>query len=381
MDVTFRDEDTAALVAMLDARQERKSRRNLQKKVYYRQDKQVHKYLKERVLELEAELCRLSRLPRSSVLPWHDTARGLRDEAFESLHHNRYLKKKVREYSCLGVLLRDFVDSSVVQSAPTGTWHASNLRLDRVRLHAHPDARRHGLDWLTQVMYHNTDKLLEKYAFPDRTPYSRLADVTVDTTSLDALSYVQRYQLELQLPLEAVLPLATSYFQSGASSEQLEVHYKTKQYLDVQMTKSIADSMTYDVVTNWSLYPQPGTTRLCRIFQDANRYVLVSQSIPDDEKLPSKNIDSKTLTWVVLDQVSPTVTIMRCLFVVSQGLDLRTGIYVPLLHEALADWNLDLRPIPPPARLDAFCQHVRTLGYRNIQSHDADFSKLFRCAI
>ncbi|RHY32769.1 hypothetical protein DYB32_002264 [Aphanomyces invadans] len=178
----------------------------------------------------------------------------------------------------------------------------------------------------------------------------------VDSGNRALISKDKRYQLELQLPLEAVLPLATSYFQSGA----------------------ISDSMTYDVVTNWSLYPQPGTTRLCRIFQDANRYVLVSQSIPDDEKLPSKNIDSKT---VVLEQVSPTVTIMRCLFVVSQGLDLRTGIYVPLLHEALADWNLDLRPIPPPARLDAFCQHVRTLGYRNIQSHDADFSKLFRCAI
>ncbi|RHY65004.1 hypothetical protein DYB34_011248 [Aphanomyces astaci] len=378
MEVTFRDEDTAALVAMLDVRLQRKSRRNIQKKAYYRQDKQVHTYLKTRASELEAELGRLSRLPRSSLVSWQDTARGLHDGAVESLHHNRMLKKRLREYRTLTVLLRDMVNST---SSPTGTWLASNLRLHRVRLHAHPEARRHGLDWLTQVMYHNTDQLLEKYAFPSRTPYSRLADITVDTSHPDALNYIQRYQLELNLPLECALPLAKSYFQSGASLDQLEVHYKVKQFLDVEATSSFSDSMTYDVVIDLTAHTQAGTTRLCRIFQEANRCILVTQNIPDDEKLPSKYTDSKSLTWVVLERVAPTITIMRCLFVVSQSFTQRTGEFVSLEDEAQLDWHLNLRRVPVDLRLDTFCRHVHLLGYRNIQSRDHDFARLFHCEI
>ncbi|KAF0694281.1 Aste57867_14829 [Aphanomyces stellatus] len=393
------DVDTAALVAIIDARKEsRINRRRTQKKAHYQHDKRVYHYLKTRAIELENELGRLTQLPRATLMSWKETAAALRDETSLHVHNNRVLKKRLREFHTLARLMQSWVDTAIEvrhppctpqqaiypqTSAPTATWSASNLSLNHIRLHAHLDARRHGLDWLTQIMYHNTDRMLEKYAFPPRSPHSRLGDVLLDDTG-GLLQYVQRYQVEIPLPLDQVLPRAVAYFQTGATPEQLEVHYKSKRYLDVEVTQSLSRHMSYDVVVDLTSYGDAGDTRLCRVFGDDQRFVLVTQNIPEDERLPSKSVDSKSMNWVVVERVGPSRTILRCLFVVSQGIhrtDHIAGQVLSLEEESRRDWNLDLKCFHEHDRLDVFRRHVLHLGYRNMQSRDQDFARLFRCEI
>ncbi|KAH9115616.1 hypothetical protein AeMF1_010365 [Aphanomyces euteiches] len=368
------EEDTRALLDIIDARHEdRQNRRRKQKKMYYQQDRQTFLYLKARAEELEQELVRLSRLSRSTMLSWKDAAASLREESSISVSQNRQLKRKLREYHTLSVLMHGFV----VQATPSGIWSTCNL--NHVRLHANPDARRHGLDWLTQVMYHNTDRLLEKYKFPARSPYSRLADIAVEGEE-GPLRFVQRYQVELGMSLEAVLPLAISYFQTGASIENLEVHYKTKRFLDVELTRDL--NMTYDVVIDQKTYSNEGTTRLCRAFYDSDRVILVTQNVPDDETLPRRAKDSKDMTWVVLECLAPKLTVMRCLFVVSQSFyqdGPSAGEYLPIHREAHEYWHCRDLDEDAPNILEIFFAHVQRMGYRNIQRRDLDFSRLFKC--
>lgn len=93
------------------------------------------------------------------------------------------------------------------------TWRHTTLLGDA-------PARKMGFDWITQQLYHNTDRVLQACQFPAPSdPRRMLEDFTITTQPDDSFQYIWRHQDQVEIPIEIVTlltRLAVLAYLSGA---------------------------------------------------------------------------------------------------------------------------------------------------------------------
>ncbi|RHY41753.1 hypothetical protein DYB34_008191 [Aphanomyces astaci] len=183
----------------------------------YRQTKKNEKAaLLAKVGELEKTLVRIRRRHSSTakhserpaskdlLLPWKDVAKALSESAREALVLQLSLRKDLD-------LNREVFQRLATWMEPSMPWGVSNTSLARMPLVAHPEARRHGLDWLTQLVFHNTDAILDKYQFPPIDPTTRhhrpYFDILAHANADSSVSVVCQYMRTFHGAMDDVVRL------------------------------------------------------------------------------------------------------------------------------------------------------------------------------
>ncbi|RHY56826.1 hypothetical protein DYB30_008356 [Aphanomyces astaci] len=183
----------------------------------YRQTKKNEKAaLLAKVGELEKTLVRIRRrhgatakhserpASKDLLLPWKDVAKALSESAREALVLQLSLRKDLD-------LNREVFQRLATWMEPSMPWGVSNTSLARMPLVAHPEARRHGLDWLTQLVFHNTDAILDKYQFPPIDPTTRhhrpYFDILAHANADSSVSVVCQYMRTFDGAMDDVVRL------------------------------------------------------------------------------------------------------------------------------------------------------------------------------
>ncbi|KAF0685348.1 Aste57867_22739 [Aphanomyces stellatus] len=326
--------------------------------------------LQRQIHALEMDIRRLSASQQASssssrkslLLPWQDVARALRDynEAVVADHHSlkQQRQKHIDLILCLSAWVADATGTRV-HTNPSGAWTVSNFLFSRTPLVAHPDARRHGLDWLTQVMLHHTDAMLDKVGFPSTWPVHgtssadwaqhRLGDQVVDFSNFDNLNIVYRYMVDFSGPMERVVELVKEEYidyrrYTAYTAAELEAKHVEVDHTDDETLVSIGDVAKPDDAIDLFSYVKvhtKGTSQhshvLFRSFRPTpDRVVIAGQTIPQDERFVDTNRHSatrKVMTWYVFDRLSPTHTRLRISFLASHSTT-AAGDTVPFDDEA-----------------------------------------------
>ncbi|RHZ31537.1 hypothetical protein DYB28_002047 [Aphanomyces astaci] len=290
--------------------------------------------LKHQAVDLQREIERL--LARQTtdkspwLLSWADVARALRDDSDATRNTNGILRQLVWQQDRQIRTIRSWVHGC--QVLPNSSWR-------NVSLLEHPHARKHGIDWITQHLYHNTDRVLEQYAFAAVGSGVQIDDDTIiDTSSPDCFQYVWRDQRDMDVPFDvAARALTLDFFHSLLAHGTPLAAIPT----DVEVD----------------------TKRAWRNLSSATRIVYVGQNIHHDPLYMdhARDNSSNRMTWVVLDKASATTTTLRKITITSQGFRRHDGRMIPLDEEASL-WGVDLSAIAAPdAQLDWFAHKVTQL--------------------
>ncbi|RHY28149.1 hypothetical protein DYB32_006942 [Aphanomyces invadans] len=325
----------------------------------YREEKKAEvASLRIKVAELETMLVRLHeraatprrRRKHDFMLSWQQVALALRTSARDAMVTHRDLDNKVEAHREALQRLQAWVALATTNAVPMHPpWGVANMSLARMPLVKHPIARRHGLDWLTQLMFHNTDAILATYQFPPilsthAAPCFRL--VVEDRASDGSVAVVSQYMKVFHGAIEAVVrcvydrEIQHKSYTNVSSAECLRRRIDvaspddevrcTAAYTHCATVRNVAENsavgsraLSYVRVATRGM--QKATCILYRTFvcdspvrkdiddpsivptipptprhgtdQRHKRCVVVGQSVPQDEKFPSAAIGRKTLSW------------------------------------------------------------------------------------
>ncbi|KAF0700992.1 Aste57867_8438 [Aphanomyces stellatus] len=345
-----------------------------QKQQYYReQAREEVTAMRKQIEELQAELVRLGQRTKSkSLLPWKEVAGALQDHSQEAVVRQHSLKTQRQKHVDLILCLNKWIrqangmpTDSDISTLPSPTWGASNFSLSRISLVAQPDARRQGFDWLTQILYHNTDAVFQKYAFPTALPSSsrRLGDITLDSTNLDRINVITRYAIEFDGALEDVVALVKKHeidlkSYTGVPPDVAATRGLTVTFEDTEALHSISPTLTYVCVR--SNISSRAALILYRQYNDADRVVIVGQSIPSDEAHAIDFTCRKSLIWYVFDRLSPTKTLVRNLYVASHTVS-AAGEFIPFEDETRR-WGCDVSHIHEEAKVPVFNRFLMNMS-------------------
>ncbi|OQR93829.1 hypothetical protein THRCLA_08333, partial [Thraustotheca clavata] len=152
--------------------------------------------LKAEVDRLQLQLAHQMITPSSKALPWKDVSIAMEEDNKLKLRKNKQLKLQEQMYRRLVSYMHKWA-LQVIRSPKDSqyAWRHSFLPQDG-------NTRKLGIDWITQMIYHNTDSMLSKYNFPsiDAGPYHY--DFQMSLSQDDLFEYIWRTQKEIQLPFD-----------------------------------------------------------------------------------------------------------------------------------------------------------------------------------
>ncbi|OQR85293.1 hypothetical protein ACHHYP_11993 [Achlya hypogyna] len=165
------------------------------------------------------------------ALPWKDVAMALKDEAAPVLETNGKIRRQLEYLEVLSNCLMAWAAAAqrtfnVPTSEDPFLWSEYPLPTDR-------DARRRGLEWLSQHLYHNTDRIHSYCGFPST---SAVFDGPVIDCGDDRVDLLARIQVDIDLPLEvvgeAIADLLWDYVHAKAGFHRID-------HLDTDITSAM----------------------------------------------------------------------------------------------------------------------------------------------
>ncbi|KAF0684237.1 Aste57867_23762 [Aphanomyces stellatus] len=143
--------------------QEDKHETYCQHLVDYRKQKKAERAMLKQSLAILSETKAKLIEERRGILPWHEVASALVDVRRLSETQNKVLRKELQaNESLLRDMHRWVSEHSAIQTQPnanTHTWRS-------VTLLANPESRLLGKEWIAKQMYHNMERMFERYHFP-----------------------------------------------------------------------------------------------------------------------------------------------------------------------------------------------------------------------
>ncbi|KDO25355.1 hypothetical protein SPRG_09180 [Saprolegnia parasitica CBS 223.65] len=132
-----------------------------------------------------------------TALPWKEVASVFAVASADALSTNSNLRQQCKQLQQLGNILATWakaVERSQYPPEPTEPflWR-------HVMLASDPTARKLGLDWYSQHLYHNTERILQYAQFPTR---SNFADNLEVSCGDDLADFLLRMQYDVALPFE-----------------------------------------------------------------------------------------------------------------------------------------------------------------------------------
>ncbi|KAF0701607.1 Aste57867_7955 [Aphanomyces stellatus] len=351
------------------------------KEQWYRErNKQSLESLRDEAAALEATLEGLRQRPRIPLaghgsLDWRDIALEFKDAVGRARRDNQGLVVQKQAFDRLHEIMSYWINTTSLMSSPTDTWHGINFTLDQALLLAQRDARRQGFDWFTQAMVSNTDSLLVHHGFPLRSLHNdRVGDERLVTSpSTDQPHFVWRYQRELAASLTVVVARMKDHwvdYMRGVAWSSDDEQTTRRRRLDEEILQSLPGEATYVYETSSDV--AVGGAILYREFASPARVVIVGQSMPTDETLPRRDVDQKSMTWVVMDSISQRETVVRIMQRNSIHFT-KHGEYLSLDDEATRQ-GFDLTQVPDDEKLEALGRMV-TAAYSN-ESMDAKMARI-----
>ncbi|KAH9104558.1 hypothetical protein LEN26_015020 [Aphanomyces euteiches] len=307
----------------------RQTRRTiLQRERREREKNEVYK-LKVLIARLENE--RRQWAKKSShkhLLSWDQVAIALHEDTYTALNDNSRLRQqRQRLLNVITGMSKWIASAKGISRGPhTLPYSASNLSLHHVTLTASdPLCRQHGLDWLTQLLYHNTEALLHRYDFWSRVSTETQCDFHTDMSNMYDIQLVWRFQVDIPAELEAV--------------SDLLIFGMARQVISAQ--SRVSPTMTYiRRIAHTKGGSQPSNILHREYNEDANRTVFVGQNLHDD-KFEIKPVRNKGMTWVVATRLGTSWTLVSILSVSS--LYFNDKGFLPLTEQA-SRMGLALRP-------------------------------------
>ncbi|KAF0689679.1 Aste57867_18916 [Aphanomyces stellatus] len=360
---------SAHATGALDAAKAERRLKERQKMQRYRQ-RLVAKmaFLKDTARRMEDQIRAHTLARRSSrtLLPWEHIANALREERDASSLTNATLKQECHDQTVLLQAMQLWVvrATGILPASPTTggpTWQ-------NVTLSAHPASRKLGFDWITQYLYHNTERTFHDMGFSSG---AAISDFGLDIESPECCQYVWRSQRIFPAPLEYVRDvfarpniagqLKGSYLGNTTSLGAIhEIEAQDNEALRALNGRYLHTAWGVNVLVHF----------LAREFHEPNRCIFVAQNIHDDEALPNSALQRNRLIWLVLDRVGPDQTRVRGLCINSHGFD-QHG-YVNFEDEARR-WGCDVTQYPPHLQVTKFAQQVRQIATRNGSSFGQEF--------
>ncbi|OQR84121.1 hypothetical protein ACHHYP_18026 [Achlya hypogyna] len=322
--------------------------------------------LKAEVSRLEGQLARQMVTPTASALPWHEVATALEADNKVRLRKNKMLELQRASYETLVASMRSWV-ARVLRGPedPPCTWRHTYLPLDS-------NTRKLGIDWITQMLLHNTDSMLAKYAFSsfDRRAYS--IDFNMTLSSDDLFEYVWRTQKEISLPLDAVCRVLRRWMGQYTTGTV---------WTDVQSSELLRDDALATVKGTTYAHtvreaPCETVNFLTREFHSTpDRVVFVGQNIHNDERVPCSTFSRNRMFWYVVDRVDDNTTILRNLDVVSHFFTAAGP--VPVAEEASLIGFEQLSDATEIDQVDAYTRFASTM-YRRYRQRKTDIQRKWR---
>ncbi|OQR89556.1 hypothetical protein ACHHYP_06217 [Achlya hypogyna] len=256
---------------------------------------------------LQAEVDKLppkaKRVALTKALPWSEVASVFAESSTEALEEHRTLKTKHRKLVALSKRMSSWVASmsatTTPKQLPQGTvWGQTSLLGD-------PTGRRLGLDWYSQHLYHNTDRMLAYSEFP---AVGSFADTVIFDGQYDSVNVVMRIQHEFDLPLQAVYDGMREPIWSLLRGD-------TRPYMVEFMNEDIVKSIDANMLYRRTVFNSVESSYyVCREFSSDERIVFVTGNFYRDELLPSNSQWCNRMCWFVLERASATKTRLRTAF-------------------------------------------------------------------
>ncbi|KDO18678.1 hypothetical protein SPRG_15203 [Saprolegnia parasitica CBS 223.65] len=327
-------------VFFMDARVEHQRRRNRLKQKRHRDRFTTERsQLLSQLAELRDVVATLAtRLPvpaptSTSCLPWKDVAAGLAQANAESRLTLQVLRDANASMQDLACTLATWVG----QSVPSPSQLDDNpLRgLTALTLPADPEARKRGLDWYSQHLLFNTDRMLQLCGFPSK---GTLHDVLVTDDAESGLSDILgRIQIEYNLPLHKTYSALADKIWGELRGD---THVSMSEFLDTETTAAIDPKMLY---RRTPLGPRESNYYVCREFASDDRIVFLFGNFSQDVLHPINHMWRPRLFWYVLERVAPNQTRVRTM--------LYNGPKV--VHGKVMTWRDDLLRIEQFAKCSA----------------------------
>ncbi|KAF0697511.1 Aste57867_11821 [Aphanomyces stellatus] len=308
------------------------------------------KYLSERqhLLEELASLQeQLAAKQEAALLPWRDVVEGLKDECELQEHISKDLLRKYRTNKEVFRFLSKWANQPI---APEMVQQPIRMKESwrNVSLLHDPNVRRLGMDWITQQLFHNTDRMFQQHGIPATTD---LNDFSVDGSNPESLSYVWRYQHEFDMSFEPFCDILRDTVQEFVMGSMWNSRFSC--FLDESLlahTQYARSIRSADEAVNY----------LVREFIGVDRAVFVGRNILEDESLPPSHRQSHRIFWYALERVSPTRTKLRILILKSQ--DFTQGGGNVSLDDEARYWGCDLSSCMDHLKLQTFRAHAATAG-------------------
>ncbi|CAK4634030.1 unnamed protein product [Aphanomyces euteiches] len=288
----------------------RQTRRTiLQRERREREKNEVYK-LKVLIARLENERRKWAKKSsHKHLLSWDQVAIALHEDTYTALNDNSRLRQqRQRLLNVITGMSKWIASAKGISRGPhTLPYSASNLSLHHVTLTASdPLCRQHGLDWLTQLLYHNTEALLHRYDFWSRVSTETQCD-----------------------------------FHTDMSNISIDIWDGSTSYIGPEIVSRVSPTMTYiRRIAHTKGGSQPSNILHREYNEDANRTVFVGQNLHDD-KFEIKPVRNKGMTWVVATRLGTSWTLVSILSVSS--LYFNDKGFLPLTEQA-SRMGLALRP-------------------------------------
>ncbi|KDO21958.1 hypothetical protein SPRG_12822 [Saprolegnia parasitica CBS 223.65] len=265
-----------------------------------KQKKRRDRYLNERerllaqVTEMRSVLTELGhkQVVPTSLLPWKDVAGSLAQASVEARLSLQVLRDRCEAMYRLGRVMSAWVGSmSRRNNVPdVGRPFTSTP----IVLLADAASRKLGLDWFTQHMYYNTDRMQQLCAFPSS---GTVRDISVVDHENGVSDILGRIQIDCDLPLEATYAaLHDKIWDELRGDTQAAM----SEFLDADIIKSIDAKMVY---RRTALTADESNYYVCREFATQDRIVFLFGNFSQDALQPENVRWRPRMFWYCLERL------------------------------------------------------------------------------
>ncbi|KAH9186897.1 hypothetical protein AeNC1_011131 [Aphanomyces euteiches] len=296
--------------------------------------REIHKLIQEKQQQLGKVNDTLT------VLPWKEVALALKRDADEASESLDKLREEVSEHQRLIRDMERWIQSQLkiptIPSTTMFTWRNTTLFAD-------PTSRQLAKTWITKQIYHNADRVFQKYKYPTMDNPCDLYDFDIVASPGGVIEYIHRRQFDVNLSARTLLSMWQLL-----SPDAL---FLTAVSEDSDATKLHTMHFPHDEVVHL----------LTGMFESETRSIFVGQEILQDDLLPKDGLKQRSrMLWYEVVPLATNKSRVRGLYIFTQFITHEGGPF-PFEDEA-SRWGFDGSLYPENLKHQKFRQHVMTLA-------------------
>ncbi|KAH9086546.1 hypothetical protein LEN26_020008 [Aphanomyces euteiches] len=305
----------------------------------------------------------------TAALSWKQVSKAMQDELSPIQHENVKLKRQRQALLNFIVTMTKWISAvKDITRGPGSILHsASNMSLHLITLSAlNPDCRRHGLDWLTQILYQNTNSFIDSYAMEAQPPNYVYGNFHVDVSDPKNVQHVFQAQVDIPYDMDNVVDPVRVHVVDRLSAH--DFYTKTVTAIDPEIVQRVSPFMTYKRRVSEDASGESWAVNvLYREFHDPDRVTFVGQTVEDDKFEKFAYSKRKSITWVVVTRVAPSTT--RVTFMSLSSLEYTEQGFLSLENQA-RNYGLQLDG-NDPSIAEIYASRLKVVGDPGVATYTA----------